>query len=80
MLRERRTPDLDAWIDTAARSLLASFANGLSRDRKAVAGALAEPWPNGQIEGQITRLKLVKRQMFGRAKLALLEARLIDVG
>lgn len=80
MLRERRTPDLDAWIDTAARSLLASFANGLSRDRKAVAAALAEPWSNGQTEGQITRLKLVKRQMFGRAKLDLLEARLIGVG
>ena len=80
MIRERRTHDLDTWIDTAARSLLASFANGLSRDRKAVAAALAEPWSNGQTEGQITRLKLVKRQMFGRAKLDLLEARLIGVG
>ncbi|MGE7157376.1 ISL3-like element ISMex26 family transposase [Methylorubrum rhodesianum] len=80
IIRERRTHDLDTWIDTAARSLLASFANGLSRDRKAVAAALAEPWSNGQTEGQITRLKLVKRQMFGRAKLDLLEARLIGVG
>jgi transposase len=54
LIRERRTPDLDAWIDTAARGLLASFANGLSRDRAAVAAALAEPWSNGQTEGQIT--------------------------
>ncbi|MHB2205601.1 ISL3 family transposase [Methylobacterium sp. CM6257] len=79
MIRERRPPDLDAWIDLAARSLLASFANGLSRDRAAVAAAPAEPWSNGQTEGQITRLKLVKRQMFGRAKFDLLEARLIGL-
>jgi len=76
MIRERR-PDLDTWIETAAHSLLASFANGIQKDRMAVAAALTEPWSNGQIEGQITRLKLVKRQMFGRAKLDLLEARLI---
>ena len=36
-----------------------------------------QPWSNGQTEGQITRLKLVKRLMFGRAKLDLLKARLI---
>ena len=77
MIRERRPPDLDTWIDTAAHGLLASFVNGLSRDRAAVAAALVEPWSNGQTEGQITRLKLVKRQMYGRAKLDLLEARLI---
>lgn len=77
MIRERRPPDLDTWIDTAARGLLASFVNGLSRDRAAVAAALVEPWSNGQTEGQITRLKLVKRQMYGRAKLDLLQARLI---
>ena len=80
MIRERRPPDLDTWIDTAARGLLMSFANGLSRDRAAVAAALVEPWSNGQTEGQITRLKLVKRQMYGRAKLDLLEARLIGTG
>ena len=80
MIRERRPPDLDTWIDTAAGSLLASFANGLSRDRAAVAAALAEPWSNGQTEGQITRLKLVRRQMYGRAKRDLLEARLIGAG
>jgi transposase len=78
MIRER-WPDLDTWIEMAARSLLASFGNGLSRDRAAVAAALAEPWSNGQTEGQITRLKLVKRQMFGRAKLDLLEARLVGL-
>lgn len=54
--------------------------NGLSRDRKAVAAALAEPWSNGQAERQIARLRLVKRQMFSRAKLDLLEARVIGAG
>jgi transposase len=49
------------------------------KDRAAVAAALTEPWSNGQTEGQITHLKLVKRHMFGRAKLNLLEARLIGV-
>ncbi|CAO4152927.1 ISL3 family transposase ISMex26 [Methylorubrum aminovorans] len=80
LVRERRPPGLDRWIDTAARGLLASFAKGLLRDRAVVAAALSKPWSNGQPEGQITRLKLVKRQMYGRAKLDLLEARLIGVG
>jgi transposase len=42
-----------------------------------VKAALTEPWSNGQTEGQNTKLKLVKRQMYGRAKLDLLRARLI---
>jgi transposase len=54
--------------------LLGSFAKGLQADEKAVAAALVEPWSNGQTEGQITKLKLVKRQMYGRAKLDLLRA------
>jgi transposase len=40
-------------------------------------GSLTQPWSNGQAEGQITKLKLVKRQMYGRAKIDLLQARLI---
>ncbi|MCK1374926.1 transposase, partial [Bradyrhizobium sp. 49] len=39
--------------------------------------AITQPWSNGQVEAQITKLKLVKRQMYGRAKLYLLQARLI---
>lgn len=76
-IRERRRTDLVAWIEAAAYSLLTSFASGLLKDKAAVAAALTQPWSNGQTEGQITRLNLVKRQMFGRAKLDLLEARLI---
>jgi transposase len=68
---------LDGWLADAASSLIASFANGLRRDQLAVAAAIEQPWSNGPVEGQITKLKLVKRQMYGRAKLDLLEARLL---
>ena len=53
------------------------LANGVVRDKPAVRAAIIEPWSNGQTEGQITKLKLVKRQMYGRGKLDLLQARLI---
>ena len=73
----KRSLDLDGWISDASPSLIASFASGIRKDRQAVAAAITLPWSNGQTEGQITRLKLIKRQMYGRAKLDLLEARLI---
>jgi transposase len=73
----RRSADLDGWISDAGPSLVASFASGIRKDRQAIAAAITLPWSNGQTEGQITRLKLIKRQMYGRAKLDLLEARLI---
>ncbi len=77
MVRARAEAQLPAWIDRAANSLVSSFANGIRRDVAAVHAAIFSPWSNGQTEGQVTRLKLVKRQMYGRAKLDLLEARLI---
>jgi transposase len=49
----------------------------VANDEAAVRAAITLPWSNGQTEGQITRLKLVKRQMYGRGKLDLLQARLI---
>jgi len=52
-------------------------ANGVEKDLDAVRNAIVSPWSNGQTEGQITRLKLIKRQMYGRAKLDLLQARLV---
>jgi transposase len=61
----------------SARDLVERFHRMVrDRDRAAVTAALVEPWSNGQTEGQITKLKLVKRQMYGRAKLDLLRARL----
>lgn len=77
MIRERNSEALDPWIDAARQSALRSFAAGIASDRDAVRAALQQPWSNGQTEGQITKLKLVKRQMYGRAKLDLLEARLL---
>jgi transposase len=56
--------------------LVASFARGLARDRASVHAAIDTAWSNAQAEGQITKLKLVKRQMYGRGKLDLLEARM----
>lgn len=77
MLRARAPDALPSWIQDAAGSLLGSFGKGIAADRTAVGAALTQPWSNGQTEGQITRLKLVKRQMYGRAKLDLLRARLL---
>jgi hypothetical protein len=57
----------------ASDSLIGSFASGVTKDIAAVHAALVQPWSNGQI----TKLKLVKRQMYGRAKIDLLQARLI---
>jgi transposase len=59
------------------QGLIASFASGIIKDKDAVRAAVTEPWSNGQTEGQITKLKLVKRQMYGRGKIDPLQARLI---
>lgn len=77
MIRTKRDEMLSSWIETASNSLIASLANGVRRDEAAVRAAILSPWSNGQTEGQITRLKLVKRQMYGRGKIDLLQARLI---
>ncbi|MDQ1195418.1 transposase [Agrobacterium sp. SORGH_AS 787] len=74
MLRRKSKDDLDMWIDRAATSWVASFANGVIRDKAAVQNAITSVWSNGQTEGQITKLKLIKRQMYGRGKFDLLEA------
>jgi transposase len=72
MIRKRDPSELDAWLDEALAGPMASFARGLRDDKSAVMAAFLLPWSNGQTEGQITKLKLVKRQMYGRAKLDLL--------
>lgn len=77
IIRTKAIADLDPWIDAASESLLASFAKGIAKDRDAVGAAINEPWSNGQTEGQVNKLKVIKRQMYGRAKIDLLEARLI---
>ena len=77
MIRSKTARKLNGWLETAKNSLIGSFAGGVEKDKDAVRNAIISPWSNEQTEGQITRLKLIKRQMCGRAKLDLLQARLI---
>lgn len=77
MIRHKTVAGLTPWIERARANLVASFANGVAKGEAAVRAAITMPWSNGQTEGQITRLKLVKRQMYGRGKIDLLQARLI---
>jgi transposase len=80
LVKERRSHDLDQWITDVAVSgikALKSFANGIRGDLAAVRNALSMSWSNGQTEGQINRLKFIKRQMYGRAKLDLLRKRVL---
>ena len=73
---------LSAWIKQASTSTvveLERFASGIQRDAAAVLGAITSPWSNGQVEGQVTRAKLLKRQMYGRANFDLLRARILLV-
>ena len=68
MIRTKTAGELDGWIEQARASLVAPLAWGVAKDVAAIRAAITEPWSNGQAEGQITRLKLIKRQMYGRAK------------
>jgi transposase len=80
MVKNRKTEELDTWIAGAKESGIAQlkqFASGLQRDYQAVHAALTMEWSNGQVEGQINRLKLIKRQGYGRAKLELLKKRVL---
>ena len=80
MARQRTGQDFQAWIEAVEASQipqLRRFARGLLRDRAAVVAALTLSHSNGQTEAQVNKLKLVKRQMYGRAKLPLLRQRLL---
>ena len=79
LIRRKQEAALDDWLTMAAVSLLASFARGLARDHLAVRNAISSA-SNAQAEGQINKLKVFKRQMYGRGKLDLLQARVIAAG
>ena len=79
MVRRKAVTELDPWLGRAKSGLVAAFATGLMKDKSAVAAAIASPWSNGQTEGQLCKLKLVKRQMYGRGKIDLLQARVIGL-
>jgi transposase len=80
LVKQRQETRLDQWRERVSRSGLSelnSFAEGLMNDEMAVREALRSKWSNGQTEGQINRLKMIKRHMYGRGKLDLLRARLL---
>jgi transposase len=80
LVRQRQGPQLDAWLARVAQSpimALQRFAKGLADAYDAVKAGRTLPWSNGPVEGPITRLKLLKRQMFGRASLGLLQQRFV---
>lgn len=64
IIREKEAAGLQPWLERAVGSLVASFGNGVRKDQVAVAAAITLPWSAGQTEGQITKLKLIKRQMY----------------
>ncbi|MFK4821433.1 transposase [Ochrobactrum quorumnocens] len=71
-MRNRDPVGFDTWLEQAKGSLLASFASGLQRDGDSIRAAFEEIWSTGPVEGQINKLKLIKRRMYGRAKQDLL--------
>jgi transposase len=80
LVRQQQPQELEPWLARAAKSAVGAFqrfAKGLRDDYDAIKAGVTLPWSNGPVEGQITRLKLLKRQMFGRASLALLERRFV---
>jgi transposase len=77
MVKDQLADALDGWLREAEASALAPFAAGLRRDEDAVRAALTEPWSNGQVEGQVNRLKVIKREMYGRAGFDLLRGRVL---
>jgi transposase len=82
MIREQTGHHLDAWLDEAEASHLPEFqseASGIHHDKAAVLAGLTLPWSTGLLEGHVNRLKLLKRSMYGRAKLPLLRARVLHV-
>jgi transposase len=68
---------LDDWLKDAQHTPLARFAAGLKPDPEAVRGAVTMVWSTSPVEGQISRLKMLKRQMYGRAGFDLLRQRVL---
>jgi transposase len=78
MVRERDRAAWEPWLQSALQSPLVSFAKHLSRDADAVKAALEHGWSNGAVEGNVHRLKLIKRSMYGRSSFHLLRIRVLN--
>jgi transposase len=80
MMRSGNADSLDAWLRDAVGSGIYGmrvFARGLRKDLAAVRNGLTTKWSSGQVEGQINRLKTLKRAMYGRVRVEVLRARLL---
>jgi transposase len=81
LVKEKRISDFESWLTEAsspdAADELRRFAQGLREDLAAVRAAIESEWSNGQTEGQVNRLKMIKRQMYGRANFDLLRLRVL---
>jgi len=80
ILRQHIVEAFDGWLQRTRRSALRelrSFARGIQRDYFAVKAALELPFSNGMVEGNVNRLKFIKRSLFGRAKFDLLRLRVL---
>jgi transposase len=80
LLKERDLVALAAWVHEAKESDIPTFmslANSISTDWTAVEAAFRLPWSNGLVEGHVNRVKLIKRQGYGRAKFDLLRCQVL---
>lgn len=80
LVRTRTVADFGGWLESMEHSDLAPFrrlAKSFRQDEAAIRAGLSLPWSQGPVEGMIHRLKLLKRQMYGQAKLDLLRQRLL---
>ncbi|MFE5924175.1 transposase, partial [Streptomyces sp. NPDC056468] len=71
---------LHAWTEAVRADelpALHAFADGLQHDHQAVTAGLTQPWSSGPVEGHVNRIKMLKRQMYGRAGFALLRKRVL---
>lgn len=82
LFRSGTLEKLDEWLHDAFSCgiyTMRRFAKALRQDKSAVQNAVTDPWSNGQTEGQINRLKTLKRSMYGRASIELLRARMLPL-
>jgi len=82
LFRSRDVSGLQDWLDDARDThiyAMRRFARAIRRDIDAVRNAVELSWSNGQTEGQINRLKTLKRAMYGRAGAELLRARMLPI-
>jgi transposase len=82
LVRSGQSQEFEVWLqkcETSDIPELVNLATGMRKDFAAVKAAMSSSWSNGQTEGQVNRLKLLKRQMYGRAKLDLLSLRFLHL-